>query len=121
MFHPNYLCNISHCFMLSVIFFFLISNEVLISLHSCLDSTHTNCHAAMRVVFNFLNKEIACPIIFVNQMLRLSNTLCRYFFISFHNTITFLKNITLHIKLKTPPHRVRLRTSFLYILKHFYC
>jgi hypothetical protein len=48
MFHPTYLYNISRCFMLSVIFF-LIFNEVLISLHSCLDLTHINCPAATRV------------------------------------------------------------------------
>jgi hypothetical protein len=29
---------------------------MLISLHSCLDSTHINCSAATRVVFNFLNQ-----------------------------------------------------------------
>jgi hypothetical protein len=34
--------------------FSLIFNEVLISLHSCLDSTHTNCSVATRGVFKIL-------------------------------------------------------------------
>jgi hypothetical protein len=45
--------------------FSLIFNEVLISLHSCLDSTYTNCATAMRGVFKFLYKETADPIIFI--------------------------------------------------------
>jgi hypothetical protein len=61
-FHPSYLCNISRCFMLSVIFFSLISNG---PLYSCLDLTHINCFAVMRGVFNFLYKETINPIIFV--------------------------------------------------------
>jgi hypothetical protein len=35
----------------------------------------------MREVFNFLYKEIVDPIIFVIHVLRLSNTLCRRFFL----------------------------------------
>jgi hypothetical protein len=65
--------------MLSVIF--LISNTVLISLHSCLDSTHTNCPTATHGAFNFLYKEIIDPIIYVIHVLRLSNTLYRRFFL----------------------------------------
>jgi hypothetical protein len=34
---------------------------------------------------------------------------------SFHNTTKFFKNITLHIKLENPPHRVGLQTSDLLI------
>jgi hypothetical protein len=79
-FHPIYLYNISRSFMLSVIFFSLISNEVLIFLHSCLDSTHTNCLVATHRVFNFLYKETANHIIFIIHVMRLSNTLCRRFF-----------------------------------------
>jgi hypothetical protein len=59
--------------------FSLNFNEVLISLHSCLDSIHINCPAATRGVFNFLYKETVDPIIFVIHVLRLSNTLCRCF------------------------------------------
>jgi hypothetical protein len=54
MFHPSYLCNISQYFMLSVNIFSLIFNEMLISLHCCLDSTHINCLAAVRVVLNYI-------------------------------------------------------------------
>jgi hypothetical protein len=77
MFYPTYLYNISRCFMLTVIFF----HEVLIFLHSCLDSTHTNCSTAMCMVFNFLYKNIVDPIVFIIHMLRLSNTFCRCFFL----------------------------------------
>jgi hypothetical protein len=66
--------------MLSVIFF-KIFNKVLISLYSCLHSTHINYPTTTRGVFNFLYKEIANPIIFVIHVLRLSNTLYRYFFL----------------------------------------
>jgi hypothetical protein len=96
MFHPSYLCNISQCFILSVIFF-LISNEVLIFLYSCLDSNHINCPTATGGTFKFLYKEIAYPIIFIIHVLRLLNTL---YINVFYNTIKFLKNIILHIKLK---------------------
>jgi hypothetical protein len=34
---------------------------------------------------------------------------------SFHITIIFLKNITLHIKLKKLPHHLRLQTSIVYV------
>jgi hypothetical protein len=94
MFHPNYLCNISQCFILSVIFF-LISNEVLISLYSCLDSNHINCPTGG--IFKFLYKKTAYPIIFIIHVLRLLNTLCINVF---YNIIKFFKNIILHIKLK---------------------
>jgi hypothetical protein len=60
--------------------FSLISNAVLISLHSCLDLTYTNYPAATRGVFNFLYKEIVDPIIFIIHVLRLLNTLFRRFF-----------------------------------------
>jgi hypothetical protein len=50
---------------------------------SCLDSTYTNFFTATRGVFNFLYKEIIDPIIFGIHVLRLSNTLCRFFF-SYH-------------------------------------
>jgi hypothetical protein len=40
--------------MLLVNIFSLISNEVLISLHHCLDSTHTNYTAATHGVFNYI-------------------------------------------------------------------
>jgi hypothetical protein len=98
MFHPNYLCNISRCFIMSAIFFSLIFNKILISLHSCLDLTH-------KIVY----KETADPIIFIIHVLRLSNTLYRRFF---YSTTKFFKNITLHIKLKTPPHHTGLQTSY---------
>jgi hypothetical protein len=54
MFYPSYLYNISLCFMLSVNIFSLIFNEVLISLHHCLDSTHTNRPAGTREVFKYI-------------------------------------------------------------------
>jgi hypothetical protein len=54
IFQPSYLCNISRCFILSVNIFPLIFNEVLISLHHCLDLTHTNCSAATHRVFNYI-------------------------------------------------------------------
>jgi hypothetical protein len=78
---------------------FLIFNEVLISIHSCLDSTHINYPTATDKLFNFLYTKTAYSIIFVIHMLRLSNTLCRRFF---HNTINFFINTILHIKLKIP-------------------
>jgi hypothetical protein len=53
-FHPIYLCNIYLCFMLSVNIFSLISNEILISLHRCLDSIHTNYLTVTRGVFNYI-------------------------------------------------------------------
>jgi hypothetical protein len=77
--------------------FSLIFNEVLISLHSCLDSTYTNYPATMCGVFRFLYKEIVYPIIFVIHMLKQLNT----YIDVFYNTIKFFKNIILHIKLKT--------------------
>jgi hypothetical protein len=40
--------------MLLVNIFSLISNEVSISLHRCLDSTHTNYPTATRGVFNYI-------------------------------------------------------------------
>jgi hypothetical protein len=40
--------------MLSVNIFPLIFNEVLISLHHCLDLTHTNYPVVMRGVFNYI-------------------------------------------------------------------
>jgi hypothetical protein len=40
--------------MLSVNIFPLISNEMLISLHHCLDSTHTNYPVATLEVFNYI-------------------------------------------------------------------
>jgi hypothetical protein len=43
--------------MLSVIFS-LIFNEVLIFLHNCLDSTHTNCPTATRGVFSVRKGKI---------------------------------------------------------------
>jgi hypothetical protein len=52
-FYPSYLCNISVFHVISNIFS-LFFNEVLISLHSYLDSTHTNCSTATCGVFNFL-------------------------------------------------------------------
>jgi hypothetical protein len=88
--------------------FSLISNEVLISLHNCLDSTHTNCPATMCGVFNFLYKETTNPIIFFIYVLRLSII---YVNVSFYDTIKFFKNITLHIKLKNLLHRAGLQTS----------
>jgi hypothetical protein len=45
--------------------FSLIFNEILISLRSYLDSSHTNYSATMHGIFNFLYKEIAGPIIFI--------------------------------------------------------
>jgi hypothetical protein len=36
-----------------------------------------------------------------------------YVDVSFHNTTKFFKNITLHIKLKNPPHRAGLQTSII--------
>jgi hypothetical protein len=60
MYHPSYLCNISRCFMLLVNSFSLISNEVLISLHRCLDSIHINCPTAMRGVFNYILYGYSC-------------------------------------------------------------
>jgi hypothetical protein len=48
---------------------------VLISLHSCLDLTHTNCPTTPRGVFNFLYKETVNPIIFIIYVLRILNTL----------------------------------------------
>jgi hypothetical protein len=45
--------------------FSLISNEVLIFLYSCLDSTYINYPTATHGLFNFLYKEIMNPIIFV--------------------------------------------------------
>jgi hypothetical protein len=81
---------------------------MLISLHSCVDSTHTNCPVATREIFNFRHKETADPIIFVTHVLRVSNI---YVDVSFHNTIKFFKSITLHIKLKTPSCRAGLQTS----------
>jgi hypothetical protein len=71
-FHPSYLFNFSGCFMLSVIFFKKNFNEVLISLHNCLDSIHTNCPVATCGIFNFLYKDIADSIIFIIHVLRLS-------------------------------------------------
>jgi hypothetical protein len=88
--------------------FSLISNEVLISLHNRLDSTHTNCPATTCGVFNFLYKETMNPIIFVIYVLRLSII---YVNVSFYDTIKFFKNITLHIKLKNLLHRAGLQTS----------
>jgi hypothetical protein len=61
--------------------FSLIFNKVLIFLHSCLDSTHTNYLAGTRGVFNFLYKWAADPIIFIIYVLRLSNSLYRRFFL----------------------------------------
>jgi hypothetical protein len=81
--------------MLSIIFLSLISNEVLIALHRCLDLIHTNCPTITRGVFNFLYKETVDPIIFIN--------------ISFHN---ITKNIILHMKLKNPPDYAELKTSW---------
>jgi hypothetical protein len=65
-----------------------ISNEVLISLHNCLDSIHTNCPEATREVFNFLYKKTTKATIFVIHVL--SNTLCRYFFIISQNSLKIL-------------------------------
>jgi hypothetical protein len=79
-FYPIYLYNIYRCFMLKVIFFSLIFNEVLISLHTYLDSTHTNCLTTTHKVFNFLYKDTVDSIIFVIHVLRLSNSLYRHFF-----------------------------------------
>jgi hypothetical protein len=54
--------------MLSVNIFSLISNKMLISLHRCLDSTHTNCHVATRDVFNYILYDYSFYIIcFDNQ------------------------------------------------------
>jgi hypothetical protein len=65
----------------------LISNAMLISLHSCLDSTHKNCPGATRGVLNFFYKRIVDPIIFAIYVLRLSNTLCRHFFSKYHKIL----------------------------------
>jgi hypothetical protein len=78
---------------------------VLISLHSFLDSTHTNYLTTTRKIFNFLYKEIMDTIIFVIHMLRLSNILCRCFF---HSIIKIFKNIIIHIKLKNSSYHIEL-------------
>jgi hypothetical protein len=59
--------------------FSLISNKVLISLHSYLGSTHTNYPTATRELFNFLYKKIMIHIIFIIHVLKLSSTLYRCF------------------------------------------
>jgi hypothetical protein len=53
--------------------FSLISNEVLISLHICLDSTYIN--YPVREIFNFSYKETIDTIIFIIHVLRLWNPL----------------------------------------------
>jgi hypothetical protein len=79
---------------------------VLIFLYSCLFLTHINYLVAMHKIFNFFYKEIADPIIFVIHIVYR----ILYVDIFFYNIINFLKNITLHIKLKNPAH-VGLQTS----------
>jgi hypothetical protein len=55
--------------------FSLISNEVLISLYSYLDSTYINYPVATREIFNFSYKETIDTIIFIIHVLRLWNPL----------------------------------------------
>jgi hypothetical protein len=64
--------------MFSVILF-LISNEVLISLHNCLDSTHTNCPAATRGIFLVIKGKICHFMVIVIATLQ-----------KFYNTAKFL-------------------------------
>jgi hypothetical protein len=67
--------------------FYLIFNEVLIFLHSYLNSTHINYPTTTGGVSNFLYKEIMNHIIFVIYVLRLSNTLYRCFFPQYHKIL----------------------------------
>jgi hypothetical protein len=68
--------------------FSLISNKVLISLYTCLDSNHINYFTATRAVLNFLYKETADRIIFIIHMLKLSII---YVDVYFHNITKNLK------------------------------
>jgi hypothetical protein len=90
--------------------FSLISNEVLISLHSCLDSTHINCPVATHGVFNFL----CGPYYFYHSCIFVDYQIL-YIDISFHNIIKFFKNIIIHIKSKNPLHHAGLQLVMLSI------